>query len=159
MMDLKAYITKELRDLGLGLGRYLAGLSSEQLSWTPATGAGSISQHLLHAARFEDEFVQRRVASASELWAGLTPSMKAELEAPEPPPETVMSYFEQVRAATFACLRELNELDLDRAVTIPQGEVPTTDALAIVVAHFAQHLGAITYVRRLQVGPAGVEHV
>ena len=68
-MDVKSYVAKALQDLGRGLERYLDGLAEEEVHWVPQSGAASITDHLFHAARFEDEFVQRRVLGRPELWA------------------------------------------------------------------------------------------
>lgn len=154
-MDVKGCISKQLEDLGHGLARYLEGLGPEEVAWAPAAGAACITEHLFHAARFEDEFVRLRIMGLPELWDFRAGGGD---ESAVPPHPEVLTYFERVRAGTLACVSSLSEVDLDRPASIPQGQVTVAEVLTIVIGHFAQHLGAITYLRRLQRGPAGVEH-
>ena len=154
-MDVKSYVAKELQDLGRGLERYLDGLAEEEVHWVPQSGAASITDHLFHAARFEDEFVQRRILGRPELWAAPDSAWPSSADSEF---RHVLGYYKAVRSATAACIEGLNPVDLERPAAIPQGEVRVADVLSIVCCHFAQHLGAITYLRRLQRGPAGVDH-
>jgi hypothetical protein len=162
-MDVKSHITKELQDLGRGLDRYLEGLTEQEVSWAPAPGASSITENLFHTARFEDEFVQQRILSRPEMiWeqAGTPVAGNPVTDSSAiPSHRDVLAYYLRVRSGTLQCLHDLSDNDLAKAAMIPQGEVTVADVLSIVVCHFAQHLGAITYLRRLQRGPAGVEHV
>ncbi len=161
-MDVKNHITKELEDLGRGLDRYLEGLTETEVSWAPAPGASSITENLFHTARFEDEFVQQRILGRQEIWERTGTPVAGNPAADSsaiPSHREVLAYYLGVRSGTLQCLRDLSDDDLVKAATIPQGEVTVADVLSIVVCHFAQHLGAITYLRRLQRGPAGVEHV
>lgn len=155
-MDVKGCITKELEDLGRGLDRYLDGLTLEEVAWAPAPGAATITDHIFHAARFEDEFVQERILGAPHLWESRAGWGDVSAVPPYP---GAFAYFKAVREATLECVRDLSADDLERPAMLPQGEVTVAVVLTIVVGHFAQHLGAITYLRRLQRGPAGVEHV
>jgi uncharacterized damage-inducible protein DinB len=150
-METTDYIAKELEDLDRGLNRYLQDLTEDEVQWAPLPGAGSIADHVLHLARFEEEFVQQRLL-------GL-PAAAMEGQSRGRAFSSVLGFYAEVRAATLACVSGLAAEDLERAATIPQGEVRVADVLAIVVAHAAQHLGAASYLRRLQRGPDGVEHV
>jgi hypothetical protein len=154
-MELIEYIAKELQDLGRGLSRYLDGLTEQEIHWVPQPKAGSIADHLFHAARFEDEFVQQRILRRPTLWESIAE------DRPESGNATftkLLDYYGAVRAGTLDCMAQLSPSDLERPAPIPQGQVRVADILSIVCCHFAQHLGAITYIRRLQRGPDGVEH-
>jgi uncharacterized damage-inducible protein DinB len=153
-MDTKAYINKQLDDLTRGLDRYLEGLTDEEVRWAPQPDAGSIIEHLLHIAIFEDEFVQERALGRQRLES----THAGPVDDGADDYHSVLDYYRLVRAATLRFARDLPEDQLESVVLLPHGEDTVANVLSIVAAHHAQHMGAITYLRRLQRGPAGVEH-
>ncbi|MDI1463343.1 DinB family protein [Catellatospora sp. KI3] len=144
----------------------VAGLTAEQLHWSPAPGANSIGWLVWHLARIQDDHVSELLDQeqlwVSGAWAGRfgrrpdpgdtgyghTPKQVAAVR-PDGP-DVLVEYYDAVAARTRDVLRRSTPADLDRIVDAAW-DPPVTMGVRLVsvanddVAHAAQ----AAYVRGL----------
>jgi uncharacterized damage-inducible protein DinB len=167
-MELQRYIGRELSGLKMAMERVLDSLTQQEVSWRPASGCNSIGLILFHAARSEDSFIQAMLQGKPEIWKSEKWYEKLALPAEEegahytveqvnafqvPELSDIMAYYDAVRARTKEKLRGMTLEELDEEVTFPNfGELPAVTVFSLIVAHTAQHIGEMSYLRGLQRG-------
>lgn len=167
-MELKEYIRVELDGLERGFTRVTNGLTKQELAWRPASGCNSIGLILLHMVKFEDSFVQDRLQGKPEIWKADKWYQKLNLAEDEvgahytveqvnafPALEgkDLLDYYNAVRAKTRDYLSSITPDTFDKKITLPHfGELTVAAVFTIIVGHFSQHIGEISYLRGLQRG-------
>jgi hypothetical protein len=167
LSELQRYIIDQLESLRRGLGRYLNGLTPEQLQWHPGPAQPSIALILFHIAKFEDILVQTTLLGKPELWESgqwqsrvkvanngkgedfYTTAERVNGFAVSDT-EALVAYFTAVRSATVEYVKGVSAADLAKPVA-PSNR-SAVSVLSIVTAHMAQKMGGITYLRGLQRG-------
>ncbi len=169
-ITIREFIEEALSDARRRLHDATIDLTPDQLSWQPQratdpSGANSIGFMLWHIGRVEDNFVQRFIQRADEVWAaggwqeklgyetrgigtGFSPEEAARV--PAPSAEVLWGYLDDVRARTLQYLAALDWstlTDKPRADRFPEWSIQTI--LRQIIAHSHQHLGQIDYIRGL----------
>jgi uncharacterized damage-inducible protein DinB len=157
------YIQQQFGGLRQLTNATLAGLTEEQLNWTPPGTANSIKVTLLHIVAGEDRFIQAVIQGKPLLWE--TQAWSTRIGVENPPgggkgwEETritplklapIMAYQEAVCAATQPYLNSLQPEELDRKVNLFGGERPVAAVLAIIVSHATAHIGEIAALKGVQ---------
>jgi DinB superfamily len=167
LSELQRYIIDQLESLRRGLGRYLNGLTPEQLLWRPGPAQPSIALILFHIAKFEDVLVQTTLLGKPELWESGQWQSKVKVVNNEKgedfyttaervngfavsDTDALVAYFTAVRSATEEYVKGVSATDLTKPV-VPSNR-SAVSVLSIVTAHMAQKMGGITYLRGLQRG-------
>ena len=161
-MDIKEYINSELEVLNRGSARVLDTLTQPEIAWRPACGCNSMGLILFHVTKSEDNFVQKRLQDKPLLWESEKWYSKLDMDVNEagshynmdqvnafhvPDMQELIAYHQGVRTNTITYLNSLNQEDFDRKVTLPFGEFTVAGVFAVIVRHFAQHIGEISYLR------------
>lgn len=148
----------QLEDVRHDTKRYIAGLTPEQLSWTPHARVESIGTQLLHIAGVERSWIGEDIEKRpmGEEWAVAFP-LRANVNVPQVQGEPLTYFVERldsVREETRAALGRLTDADLLREI---QGLDAPADAerftidwiLYHLVEHEAHHRGQIALLKRL----------
>jgi len=161
-MDIKEHINNEFEGLKRGSTRVLDTLTQPEIAWRPACGCNSMGLIIFHVTRSEDNFVQKMLRDKPLLWeserwysklgmdvneAGSRYDMDQVNAFPVPDMQELIAYHNGVRTNTIAYLNSLNLEEFDRKVTLPFGEFTAAGVFAVIVRHFAQHIGEISYLR------------
>ena len=161
-MNVKEYINSELEGLNSGSARVLDTLTQSEITWRPACGCNSMGLVLFHITRSEDNFVQRTLQDKPLLWESEKWYSKLGMDVneagshydidqvntfPVPNIQELITYHRVVRTSTIKYLNSLSQEDFDRKVTLPFGEFTVAGVFAVIVRHFAQHIGEISYLR------------
>lgn len=139
----------DLSELRGELFDQLAGLTPEQLDWTPAGSKNAISWYLRHLGQSEDFFLNAWI-----LGRQVQPKRRAEL----PDFASMRAYLEATRANTIAYLESIDVTELiDRRVGYiegfrgrPRDFVTVGWLINRVLQHETYHLGQIQLLLRLQ---------
>lgn len=142
------------------------GLTTEQLTWAPATGANSIGWLVWHLTRVQDHHVSELLAD-DQLWEtgdwaqrfGLAPHPQNtgyghsanQIATVRPESSDVLvDYYDTVHARTLDYLSGLTAADLDKVVD-ERWDPPVTLGVRLVsvVNDDEQHVGQAAYVRGL----------
>jgi len=167
-MELQRYIGIELSGLKRALERVLEGLSQAEVAWRPASGCNSIGLILFHMVRTEDALMQgllkkKALILHSEKWyeaLGLAEDEEGSHYTvdqvngfPVPALADILDYADGVRAKTKEKLRSMPVEAFDETVTFPNyGEMPVGALFSFMIAHAAEHIGEIAYLRGMQRG-------
>lgn len=167
-MELQRYVGIELSGLKRALERVLRGLTQAEVSWRPASGCNSIGLILFHMARTEDALMQGLLQKKALIWRSEGWYEKLGLAADEegsnytvdqvnafPAPELtdILHYADAVRAKTKEKLRSMPVTAFDEMITFPNyGEMPVGALFSFMIAHAAEHIGEISYLRGMQRG-------
>lgn len=144
----------------------VAGLTPQQLRWSPEPGANPIGWLVWHLTRIQDDHVAE-ILGQDQVWArdgwphrfGLDPDTEdtgyghtaAQVAAVRPESAQVLvEYYEAVAARTREFLRGLTDEELDRVVD-ERWDPPVTLGVRLVsvLNDDAQHVGQAAYVRGL----------
>ena len=166
VVTLRDFIQESLEKVWEDLHNATDDLTQDQLIWRASPRVNSIGFLLWHVGRVEDNFVQRFIQRADEVWAaggwqekfgyetrGIgTGFTQEEAEGVATPSlEVIWGYLDEVREHTQRYLSALGWATLPekpRADRFPQWSIQTI--LRQLSAHANQHLGEINYVRGLQ---------
>ncbi|MCJ8499199.1 DinB family protein [Desulfatitalea alkaliphila] len=167
-MELQRYIGIELSGLKRAQDRVLEGLTQAELAWRPASGCNPIGLILFHMARTEDALMQRMLQQKALIWhsekwyekLGLAEDEEGshytadQVNAfPMPALADILSYADAVRAKTKEKLRSMPVEAFNEKVTFPNfGEMPVGALFSFMIAHAAEHIGEISYLRGMQRG-------
>ncbi|MEK7354143.1 MAG: DinB family protein [Chloroflexota bacterium] len=167
-MELIDFIQAALNGTQRGVKRATDGLTAHELMWRPGPEANSIGLILFHGTRSEDTFIQATIQHKTTVWesekwyeklgmsatdpgAGYTMEQVAAFKAPAL--SDLLAYAEAVRAKTTEYIKELTPAQCDQKVTWGRmGEFTIGALLALIVNHYAQHAGEMSYLRGLQRG-------
>ena len=165
-MDAKRLLEDTFLEMEQDMERALDGLTPEELSWRPATGANSIGFTLWHLTRAEDVWLQRSAQGVPQVfeaggWAGKW-GIPAEdtgygydekkLAAfPTPPLAELLSYYRAVRRDTLAYLKGLTAEGLDGPLKVAH-KYSVGRMFGHVVSEIGQHVGHVCYLRGLKRG-------
>lgn len=167
-MELKDYLNIEFDGLERVAKKVLDGLNQNEVIWRPACGCNSIGLILFHLARSEDSFVQAQLKKKPEIWetgkwyiklnvakneAGAHYTVEQVNAFPVLKFEDLMAYYYTVRSQTREYIKVMTPESFDKTVNMPHfGDITVAGIISIVVAHAAQHIGEISYLRGLQRG-------
>ncbi len=167
-MEIQRYIGTELSSSKMALGRVLQGLSQEEIAWRPASGCNAIGLILFHMARTEDALIQGLLQKAASVWdaekwyerVGLSKEEAGSHYTVEqvngfkvPELAKILAYYDAVRARTKEKLRSMAVEAFDEKITFPNvGEMTIGAFFAFMIAHTAEHIGEISYLRGMQRG-------
>lgn len=167
-MELKEYISIEIKELEQELTRVLDGLTHYELAWRPACGCNSIGLIWFHMTKIEDWLVQAKMQNKPELWefkkwynklnlakgeAGSNYTIEQVNSFVVPELKDLLAYYDAVRAQTWSFLNSQNATTFDAKVTLSwTGEITVAATFSILVGHASQHIGEISYLRGLQRG-------
>jgi hypothetical protein len=161
-MELKEYIKNELDGLNRVSTRILKTLTQQELMWRPACGCNSMGLILFHIARSEDSFIQATLQKKTEVWQSEKWYQKMNLVEsevgahftvdqvnafPVPDMKDILDYYAAVRAKTVSYLNNADPKEFDKTVKLPFGEFTLGGVFGLIVAHTAEHLGEISYLR------------
>ena len=151
--------------------RALDGLDDATLARQPTEQCNSIAWLLWHMSRVVDAFINTRLQSKPELWVqdawrqkvggggdpgdfgiGWNAEQLAAWTAPSR--ETLLGYYEAMKANARQYLSSLTEADLEGTVVTPPAAEPrpVSDLLGILVLDNVQHGGQIAYLRGYYTG-------
>jgi hypothetical protein len=162
-MDAIAYLQIEFDALRRRYGETMAGITDEQLNWTPPGTANSIGVNLLHCVAGEDLFVQQLIREKPTLWE--TQNWGEKIGVPVAPGgpvgweearqanlnlAAIMEFEEAVCEETLTYLNSLTPEALDRPVSFFGSERPVAFLLAIIIFHSFEHLGEISAIKGVQ---------
>jgi hypothetical protein len=164
-MDLKGYIKIELDGLKRVSTRVTNTLTQQELMWRPACGCNSMGLILFHVARSEDSFIQSDLQHKPQVWESGKWYQKMNLAEsvigahfttvdqinnfPVPEMKDIMGYYEAVRAKTLSYLSSMDPAEFDKPIKLPFGEFTAAGIFSLIVAHTAEHIGEISYLRGL----------
>ncbi len=167
-MELKEYIGIELAGSARNLSRVMNDLTQQELMWRPAYGCNSIGLILFHMAKFEDSFIHARIQGKPEVWetekwyqklnlaeneAGAHYSVEQVNMFPVPDLKDLLAYHNAVRSKTLSYLKSLTPDVFDKKITLPRfGDLTIGAVFSMIIGHFSQHIGEISYLRGLQRG-------
>ena len=167
-MELQRYIGIELSGLKMALERVLKGLTQAEVAWRPASGCNAIGLILFHMARTEDSLMQGLLQKKPLIWSSEKWYEKLGLAKDEegshysvdqvnafPVPELakILAFADAVRAGTKEKLRSMPIEAFDEKVNFPNfGEMPVGALFSFMIAHAAEHIGEISYLRGMQRG-------
>jgi hypothetical protein len=161
-MELKEYIKNELDGLNRVSTRILKTLTQQELMWRPACGCNSMGLILFHIARSEDSFIQATLQKKTEVWQSEKWYQKMNLVEsevgahftidqvnafPVPDMKDILDYYAAVRVKTISYLNVVDPKEFDKTVKLPFGEFTLGGIFGLIVAHTAEHLGEISYLR------------
>jgi hypothetical protein len=162
-MNAIEYIQRQLAGMRRLCDAPLQGLTDEQFNWCPPGLTNPISAILVHALTAEDRFVQQVLQGKPRIWE--TEGWAEKIGLPIPPGggrgwdevrgaalslAPVLQYQQAVRTATDAYLATLTPADLDRSVTLFNGERPAAEVFALLVTHSTGHAGEIAALKGVQ---------
>ena len=140
-------------------------MDDDTLSRAPAAGCNSVAWILWRLTRVMDLFIHYRLQDAEQLWSkggwaekfnmqpGIYDQGTAEQAAAWIPPsgEIQEGYYHAVKAETQACLAQVSEEELARAIVLPPLPEPRTIAACFgqVMGGALAHRGQIAYLRGL----------
>lgn len=151
-----AHYYAQLEDVRRDTKQYVAGLTPEQLSWTPHPAVESIGTQLLHIAGVErswiGEDIERR--PMGEEWAAAFPLRTNLPQVQGKPLEYFLETLDAVREETRAALSKLTDADLTREIvgleSPPDGDRFTIEwILYHLIEHEAHHRGQIALLKRI----------
>lgn len=167
-METREFIQGALERIKQANTRVITDLRPEELMWQPGPECNSIGIILFHQARSEDGFVQGRLLGQPHVWEAEKWYQKLNLPVTEtgsgftleqlaafrlPDPTGLMAYADAVRASTLEYLKDKNNADFDKKITMPRGGDITIGSLfALIIVHLSQHIGDMAYVRGMQRG-------
>jgi hypothetical protein len=168
-MTAKDLVLDGIERVKKAISRPLDGLSQSEIAWKPGPEANCIGFILLHTARTEDSFVNKRLLDKPQVWESGRWFEKLNLPVTEtgsgytreqlvtfncPDIGNLMAYMDAVQAQTVEYVKQASCQELERKVTlVPSwGEIPVASAILFITMHAAQHAGEISYIRGLQRG-------
>jgi hypothetical protein len=150
------------------LTKALAGLSQQEITWSPKPDCNSIAFILWHVTRVEDMFVNRMIQGKPELYeAGLQAKLGTpvgdtggggrytleQLQAwPAPGLDILLGYHNAVREGTLTLLKTLTPSKLDEMHSSTRLPGTIGSLLDRMITEVAMHTGQISYLRGQQRG-------
>jgi uncharacterized damage-inducible protein DinB len=167
-MEFQRYIGIELSSSKMALQRVLEGLTPQEVAWRPASGCNPIGLILFHMVRTEDSLMQGLLQKKPLIWEtekwyeklGLAKEEEGSHYTVEqvnafqvPELAKILAYADAVRARTKDKLRSMAVEAFDEKIAFPNfGEMTVGALFAFMIAHAAEHIGQISYLRGLQRG-------
>ncbi len=162
-MDAKEFIQRQMKAARDVCGAGVLGVTDEQFNWQPPCEAISIKAALIHLLVGEDFFVQGLIQGRPLLWdtGGWAAKTGVKIapgggvgwdEIRDTPVSlaSVLPYQQAVQTATDAYVAALTPEELDRQIDLFGSQQPVAQALAVVIAHTAEHAGDIAAVKGMQ---------
>ncbi|GAB4326898.1 MAG: DinB family protein [Candidatus Zixiibacteriota bacterium] len=145
----------ELEAVRRGTVRYVQGLCSEQLAWSPQSDVESIGTLLLHIAAVERSWIGEDIGRRpmGEEWMAAFPIRFGIPQVVGQPLDYYVNKLDTIRAETRALLQSLSDEDLSRPITpLDPGDGADTFTVEWIlhhlVEHEAHHRGQIALLKR-----------
>ena len=146
----------QLEDVRAETKRYVSGLTSEKLSWSPHSTVESIGTQLLHIAGVERSWIGEDIEGRrmGEEWALAFPLRVNLPQVQGEPLDYFLGKLDAVREETRAALAQLTDADLEREIQTLDS-TPESDRFTIewilyhLIEHEAHHRGQIALMKRL----------